>query len=193
MTNKVIQFFPSSFYFCENLVGNDYLNLLQNKINLIKEKTDKGANNWNCDTYNTLGSYDLITDNDFFKLLNIIGHKINEFNKLHNSRATYVIKESWLNIYKKGDYQEYHHHANSTYSAVYFLKSNKECAKIFFENPIEPEMLPIRDIEKENEMTFKRCHFEPIENSLLIFRSYMKHMVEQQKSDFERITIAINA
>jgi hypothetical protein len=54
-------------------------------------------------------------------------------------------------------------------------------------------MLPIRDIEKENEMTFKRCHFEPIENSLLIFRSYMKHMVEQQKSDFERITIAINA
>tara|TARA_R110000737_G_scaffold349461_1_gene385719 strand:- start:26 stop:604 length:579 start_codon:yes stop_codon:yes gene_type:complete len=190
--DKIIQFFPSSFYLAENLMDEHSVLKLQNKSLQIQSQGNKGGDNWLCDTYNTLGAYDLGQDKDFKPLLDTIEDKVFEFTKAHNSNHKYPIKESWLNIYKEKDYQEYHYHADCTFSAVYFLKSNKNCAKIFFENPAEPDMKPIKEITGQNELTFKNCHFIPVQNSLLIFRSYMRHMVEKQKTDFERITIAVN-
>jgi uncharacterized protein (TIGR02466 family) len=190
--DRIIQFFPSSFYLSENLLENKKIIYLQNKAKEIYKKFDKGGDNWFCKTYNTLGTYDLQSDNDFKIILDKIEDKVFEFTKAHNSDYRYKIKESWLNIYNKEDYQEYHYHADCTFSAVFFLKSNENCAKIFFENPVEPDMKPIKNIKEQNQLTFKTCHFFPKENSLLIFRSYMRHMVEKQNTNFERTTVAVN-
>ena len=40
--------------------------------------------------------------------------------------------------------------------------------------------------------TFERIHFEPVPGLLLIFRSYLEHCVEKQKSKEKRITLAYN-
>ena len=64
--------------------------------------------------------------------------------------------------------------------------------KVVFENPTEPDMLPIKDIKQYNDLSFKTYSFTPIQNSLIIFRSYMRHMVERQTIDFERMSVAVN-
>tara|TARA_R100001015_G_C4618838_1_gene175410 strand:- start:300 stop:887 length:588 start_codon:yes stop_codon:yes gene_type:complete len=190
--DQVFKLFPTYFYTSENVLNLSYLKHLQDKVYKIKDEYSRGGRNWKADIYNTLGTYDLRQDADFKILLDAIEERVFNFVKMHNSTYRYKIKESWFNIYNKGDYQEYHHHADCTFSAVFFLKSKIDSAKIHFESPLEPDMLPVKDIQDDTELTFKTCRFPPVENSLIIFRSYLKHMVEKETTDNERITIAVN-
>jgi uncharacterized protein (TIGR02466 family) len=190
--NKIIMAFPSSFYTSENLLDNNMVLQLQKKSKKIEKQYPKGGENWKSNVYNTLGTFDLSGDKYFKILLDKIEEKVFEFTKSHGSSYKYKIKESWINIYKNKDYQEYHCHPESTFSCVYFLKSSVKCAKIVFENPTEPDMLPIKDMKQYNDLSFKTYSFYPVQNSLLIFRSYMRHMVEQQTIDFERMSVAVN-
>jgi len=190
--DQITTFFPQSFFTSQNLLEKDYLVKLQNISLDIKNKNKCGGKNWLLKPYNTLDTYELTKDENFKLLLNKIEEKVFLFVKAHKSDHFYKIKEAWLNIYNKNDQQEYHYHADCTFSAVFFLKSTKDCAKIFFENPVEPDMKPIKNIKEQNQLTFKTCHFFPKENSLLIFRSYMRHMVEKQNTNFERTTVAVN-
>ena len=192
MTDTILTYFPQAFYVAENLLEPDYLKKLQDRVYSIKDGNPSGGSNWVLRPYNTLDTYELKDDPVFSTLLVKIEEKTFAFNKEHNSDYHYKIKESWLNVYDKNDQQEYHCHAGHTYSAVFFLKSNEDCAKIIFENPTEPDMMPIKNLKELNGLSFKRCHFNPIENSLLIFRSYMRHMVDKQETDSERISIAVN-
>lgn len=192
MTDTILTYFPQAFYVAENLLEPDYLKELQNRAYSIKDNNPSGGSNWVLRPYNTLYTYDLNKDPVFSTLLDKIEEKTFAFNKEHNSDYYYKVRDSWLNVYSKYDEQEYHCHAGSTYSAVFFLKSNNDCAKIIFENPTEPDMMPIKNLKELNGLSFKRCLFNPIENSLLIFRSYMRHMVEKQQTDYERISVAVN-
>jgi len=190
--DKIIMTFPSSFYVSENLLNSNMVLDLQKRAKEIEKKYPKGGENWECNTYNTLGTFELSNDEYFKILLNKIEEKVFEFTKAHGSDYKYKTNVSWINIYKNNNYQELHSHTGSTFSAVYFLKSSEKCAKIIFENPIEPDMLPIISIKQHNDLSLKTCSFNPIQNSLIIFRSYMRHMVELQTVDFERISVAVN-
>lgn len=190
--DKIITYFPQAFYISTNLLEVDYLQHLQERARVIKSNNNSGGENWILRPYNTLGTYELKNDPNFKLLLQTIENKVFEFSKAHNSDFRYTIHESWLNVYNKDDEQEFHFHSGNTFSAVFFLKSTPTCAKLVFESPTEPDMKPIVNINNCNELSFKRCTFEPIENSLIIFRSYMRHMVEKQKTDFERMTVAVN-
>tara|TARA_R100000655_G_C2960634_1_gene188825 strand:+ start:391 stop:972 length:582 start_codon:yes stop_codon:yes gene_type:complete len=192
MNDQITTFFPQAFFTSINLLDKDYLIKLQRLSLDIKNKHECGGKNWLLRPYNTMDTYELNKDKNFKLLLDKIEEKVFLFTKAHKSNRFYKIKESWLNIYDKNDQQEFHCHADCTFSAVFFLKTSADCAKIIFENPTEPDMKPILNVEGPDPLNYKRCIFEPIENSLLIFRSYMRHMVEKQKTDSERITIAVN-
>jgi len=190
--DDIVTYFPQAFFSSTNLLKKDYLSKLQNKAYTIKKIEKSGGDNWSLRPFNTCGTYDLQKDEDFKILLDIITDKTHKFIREHNSDYVYPIKESWLNVYDKNESQEMHSHGGSTFSAVFFLKSNDDCANLIFENPTEPDMLPIRGVKKENHLTYKRCWIKPIQNSLVVFRSYMRHMVEKQQTDFNRITVAVN-
>ena len=53
-------------------------------------------------------------------------------------------------------------------------------------------MLPIEGIQTPTELSFRTCHYDPEERMLLIFRSYMRHMVEMCENDSPRITVGLN-
>ena len=190
--DNIVTYFPQTFFNSLNLLEKDYLIELQNKAFIIKTTEKKGGENWTFRPFNTCGTYDLLKDKDFKILLDKITDKTHKFVKEYNTDYVYHIKEAWLNVYNKNDAQEMHCHGGSTFSAVFFLKSSDECANLIFENPTEPDMLPVIGIKKENHLTYKKCWVKPVENSLVIFRSYMRHMVEKQKKDFNRMTIAVN-
>lgn len=159
----------------------------------IKKNIVSGGEDWVSNkTYNTLGKHNIFFDKKFNQLNTFVLDSVNNFcdNLDINKKHISVEPDSWFNIYNEGDYQEYHRHPQSIISVVYFLKSNKDSAKIYFKSPVVDMMPPIYN--KYTFDTFERIHFEPVPGLLLIFRSYLEHCVEKQKSKEKRITLAYN-
>ena len=71
-------------------------------------------------------------------------------------------------------------------------KSKDKYKNIVFEDPKQPDMLPITNIKERNDLTFQRVGYEAEERKLVIFRSYLRHMVEPCKNKSPRMSIAVN-
>jgi uncharacterized protein (TIGR02466 family) len=193
MKSEVLMMFPVTISYSQDVLEESYKNDLFELTKKIKETTFSGGHNWETKTYNTLNTLNLETIKEFSKLSEIVKRKVNELNNVHGSDYEYTCQYSWFNFYEIGDYQEFHNHPSSTWSAVYFLKSNSNCSPLIFENPLMNfDMLPIKNIKVYNEHSFNTIKFSPIENSLIIFRSYVKHMVPKKILPDNRITVAYN-
>jgi uncharacterized protein (TIGR02466 family) len=186
------QIFPTNVYLAEEILSKEKNNELY-KISLDLEKNiSAGGDNWKCNTYTTLGSYNLTQDQNFSELINLTTFHVNNYVALLGSNYKYQCQEAWLNVGYEGSFQEYHVHANSTISCIYYLKMPEGSGRTIFENPVEPDMIPIKFIEDFNIINSMTYSYLPIEGSLLIFRSYLRHMVEQGRNKEPRITIAFN-
>jgi uncharacterized protein (TIGR02466 family) len=182
--------FPTSIFFVENLISVEENNKLIKEIYTIKKNIKKGGKNWKTDVYNTNGTYELIKNIKFNNLFEKIEEQTLNFSKILGSNETYKISAGWFNYYNKGDYQEFHIHPSSYFSAVYFLKNPKGSGRLIFKNPLN-KMLPLKNL-KYNEFSYETCSYNPPERSLIIFQSDLWHMVEKCKNVTPRITTAFN-
>lgn len=189
---KIDLWFPIPIYIEENILDNNENKKLCDKILELKNQTEPGGRNWLCDTYNTLGSVDIINNECFSLLLDKTTHHVNNFAKQFNSTETYECKEFWGNVYGYKDYQEYHIHSHSTFSAVYFAKCPEGSGDLIFENPFSVDMYEMKNISENNQFTYKNCSYSAVENRLIIFRSHLKHMVRQGFNKDYRISFAFN-
>jgi uncharacterized protein (TIGR02466 family) len=98
--------------------------------------------------------------------------------------------EYWFNINRKYNFNWMHNHPSFFFSAVYYVNEPKNSGNIIFERPdaandwITPETYNIRNMPS--------LSVSPKANNLLVFPSYLKHRVEQNLSDEDRISIAFN-
>jgi len=105
-----------------------------------------------------------------------------------------VVQDLWHNVYKKGDYQEPHHHMNNSnlsLSCIYCVIESD--AKLYFTNN-NFRIQYLSNIQKiYNSENYKEYYYPKMtEGSLIIFPSYLYHGVTPQKSESQRITIAGN-
>jgi uncharacterized protein (TIGR02466 family) len=190
---KLSSFFPTIIGSANNKHHKLIEDKLVKKCLFLEQQIKKGGETWlSKDTYNTLSKYDIFKDNDFkpindfvIQTLQEYCNKLNiDFNKINNS------PEAWFNIYKKYDFQEYHIHHDHIFSAVYFLKTTKNSAKIYFKSPINPMInIPYSTIKKDTSST---AYFTPKNGDLLIFNSSLEHAVERHLLDDLRISLAFN-
>jgi uncharacterized protein (TIGR02466 family) len=192
MKSVIHTWFPTPIYISENLIDQKYNEDLKKYCLDIFTDIENGAKNWNCNTFNTLGSFDPKNDKVFHKLIEAVTVNVKNFASMHGSTYEYECLDGWININHKNTYQEYHCHANSTFSAVYYIDTPEKSGRIVFENPNEPDMLPIKQIESPNELSYRTCHYLPEAGTLIIFRSYLRHMVEIGLNETPRITAAFN-
>ena len=84
---------------------------------------------------NTMETWDLYYDKDFEPITKFIQEQVKVYCRYVGINIGSVqIKPflPWFNIYRKGDFQEFHHHSNTVLSAVYFLYGNEnKGAKLF--------------------------------------------------------------
>lgn len=189
---QVSAWFPTAIYVAPDIVSDQENNIIIEKIKKLEKTIPPGGNAWHCNIYNTCGTYDLSKDNDMSFLFNSVQDHINEFVKLQGSNHQYQCQEAWANVSNPNSYQEYHTHADRTISAVYYAAVPENSGRIIFESPLEPDMLPIKKIDNYNYWSNQFAHFTPQPKMLLIFRSYLRHMVEMNKSDLPRMSIAMN-
>jgi uncharacterized protein (TIGR02466 family) len=184
--------FPTTIYVAENVLSEEENQQIIDRVYQIKESTPKGGENWQCNMYNTLGTYNFVNDHTFEKLISETNSHVFEFVRLLGSAEKYLPVEIWANVSEKNAFQEYHAHSLSTFSAVYYASVPENSGKIWFESPLEPDMLPVKNITNYNPLSFRNAYYTPKKGTLMIFRSYLKHMVEVNNSDSDRISIAFN-
>jgi uncharacterized protein (TIGR02466 family) len=184
--------FPTSIYVKENIISDKDNDIFITEIERLKSEIIKGGNNWNTDVYNTCSTYDLRKNKILKKLCKKVEEYTNIFATHFNSNHSYKINDCWFNYYHRNDFQESHHHANSIFSAVYFFSNPENSGKLSFENPIEPDMLPLKNVTEINNLNCLTCDYNPLPKTLIIFRSNIRHMVSRGNNANPRITAAFN-
>jgi uncharacterized protein (TIGR02466 family) len=186
--------FQTPVFFCKNVLSKKENKFLK-KISLKFKNKFKNNHKFLSTVYSTHDSYNLINDKNFFNIINIIKEKTKEFSKLLNSEKDYNINNAWINIYKKNNFQEYHNHPDSSFSAVYTIESSPviDDCQFIIENPSFPyEMVSLQNIKEWNLYNFQYYKFNLRAGDLIIFRSFLKHCVTQKKDNHLRITAAFN-
>tara|TARA_R100001591_G_scaffold95453_2_gene101262 strand:- start:2174 stop:2767 length:594 start_codon:yes stop_codon:yes gene_type:complete len=188
------RFFPTLIGFYDNPHHDLIEKKVVNRCYELENATKKGGENWLAKTtYNTIGTYNIWTDNKFKPINDFVLESIKEYLnecRIKQSCLNTHCYDAWFNVYKKGDYQEYHHHGGSLISAVYFLKTNTTSAKIYFKSPLVDMISP--EYDEYNPDNYQRVYYEPRPGLLLVFRSYLEHSVEKQVDDAVRISLAYN-
>ena len=188
------KFFPTIIGSDINSSHNSIQEGVVNRCYDLKKSVESGGENWlSNDTYNTLDKHDVFTDAKFSDINDFVVSRVKNYcTQLHMKQGfmNYKPVDSWFNIYQKGDYQEYHHHANSILSVVYFLKVGKNPANIYFKNPYV-DMMSVQ-YDNYTPDTYERINYEPQPGMILIFRSHLEHSVKKQIDDEDRISISYN-
>jgi uncharacterized protein (TIGR02466 family) len=189
---EVALWFPVSIYHQPDLFTEEQNKIWEDAILRLKETTPNGGDGWIGDTYNTHCTYDLRTDPLFEPLIAAVTEHVYEFSNMHGSKASYENGAAWANVSTGKNFQEFHTHNGSVFSAVYYISAPEGSGEIVFEDPKEPDMCPIKNIPSRNQLSFSRIGYPPKPGSLIIFRSYLRHMVEPGTNTENRISIAMN-
>ena len=127
-------------------------------------------------------------------LHNFLINCLSGFPVIHES--TNIKVEAWININKPGDYNVRHNHPNCNLAGVLWIRCPQNCGQILFESPndfesyneIESYKSEFRD---KNKFHHSYC-FNPVEGRLVVFPSHLIHLVKENKSDSDRISVSFN-
>jgi len=184
--------FPTAIYTEKNILTEEEHKDLTEHVDKIKKDIPSGGTEWFGSIYTTFETYDIVNDEKFSTLVDRVSYHVHEYARQHNSQETYNCNEAWFNESIEHQFQEFHTHANHIISAVYYLKTPEGSGDIVFRDPKPTDMYPIKNITEQNDLTFGATSYKPDENSLIIFRSYLPHMVKPGKNKTGRISVAFN-
>jgi uncharacterized protein (TIGR02466 family) len=95
------------------------------------------------------------------------------------------VMESWINIYPKYAYQNYHVHPNADIAGCYYYDTNGKDGDIKFKSPssaVNHSMLSPQT----------NVFYRPKVGMLLLFPAYLEHAVLMNTSKHKRISVAFN-
>ena len=100
------------------------------------------------------------------------------------------ITQSWMNYTQTGQYHHKHAHPNSWISGCIYVSTDRQKDRITFYNDKYNRI----DLPTENYNAFNSSSwwFSVGTGDIVIFPSYLTHMVEQTTSNDTRVSIAIN-
>ena len=177
------QLFPTEVYIADDVLEEEYVDSMKEDILLSQQNKDK--DNWQSDPkLHTKKKYKALTD------------KIIEVSKLVFKDKEYIydtfqITDMWSNVLKPGEAHRPHTHSNNILSGVYYVESDK-AAGIQFYDPrpqagvINPEL---KRFTKSNATAWE---LHSVTNRMILFPSWLQHLVPINRSKNKRISIAFN-
>ena len=134
-------------------------------------------------------------EKSFFKYKQIIEKSILTI-MLSFSDKKYRIKNIWINVNKPQGYNVAHTHPDSDLSGVFWINIPQNSGVLRFESP--NHFTQYKAIQHSNEKIKNSLNYyhdfwlQPTEGKLIIFPSDIKHFVETNQSDEDRISISFN-
>ena len=118
-----------------------------------------------------------------------VNHFMTSIEAPYNPVDAYIT-QSWLNFTQPGEFHHKHEHPNSYLSGVLYINADPEKDKIyFFKSGYRRIVLPT---EKFNHFNADSWWFNVGTCDMVIFPSYLTHMVEQTISTDTRISLSFN-
>ncbi len=99
----------------------------------------------------------------------------------------------WVNIVPPGHFHSLHLHPLSTISGTYYLKTPKNCGDLRFEDPRLSKLMAAPNRKANAKTTNKQfIKIKAEENNLVLFESWLRHEVEKNLSQEDRVSISFN-
>ena len=110
--------------------------------------------------------------------------------KIHRT----FLDNMWINISPKGAYNTIHGHPNCFMSGVLYLKTPENCGKIWFVHPSEVLEYDWKSHywKEYSSHTSAFFYHKVFEKRCYLFPSWLKHGVEENNSEEDRISISFN-
>ena len=106
--------------------------------------------------------------------------------------VTPYITQSWINITTDGQYHHKHSHSNSYLSGVLYIEAEEENDAIKFFKPYN-QYQPIKLTPKDSNIHNSTNWWFSVKKGLIVlFPSYLEHMVEMKQGNNKRISLAFN-
>ena len=115
-----------------------------------------------------------------------------------NINKRVFLSNAWININQKHHLNQTHSHGNNVLSGVYYIKTPEGCGNIQFWHPAVDLMSRDWDFNFQsnfntyNTYNSSKWGLPAKEGMLYIFPSWLKHFVDPNMSDEERISISFN-
>ena len=109
------------------------------------------------------------------------------FNKSWDSRYGYKITHSWAALFKKGNYGHIHSHGEADIAGVYYHELPEGSGGLFFEPPATGLTDSLVYTGWGGRLSPKVS-----EGEMLLFPGFLKHGIETNTTDLDRISISFN-
>ena len=125
------------------------------------------------------------------EISNNIGSAIKDMNwDLETQTAR--ITNMWAIINKDRAFNERHHHGNSSLSAAYYVKAEKNAGDLIFFDPRQANVFHHPTSKEANSLNCQVQSVTPRAGTLVLFPSYLEHKVAENLSNEERIVVSFN-
>ena len=186
-----INLFPSLIHILDVDGFDEFKDDLIDKIYELKEEDPKGMSISNRNGWQSKG-FDVSDEGGIIHSSILQG--LRSFPVVKNT--TTMVASAWVNINSPGAYNRLHTHPESQLSGVMWIKSPKDSGVIEFENPNSHEAFTeinayVEEFKEKNSV-YPVYWFSPIEGRMLVFPSHLRHLVEENKSNEDRISISFN-
>jgi len=190
---KTLTLFPTVINISKNPNHNQIEKSLVDECISVQETTSQGGKNWYSDVYNTCGTHNLATNVKFKSLNDWIISEVQQYADMigYNQKPFKTKVFGWFNIYEKHDYQEVHDHIDdSDISIIYYLTAPEGTGNVIFYSPEPKGVKSVFD--KDNPFTYSTMSIKPEAGTLVMFKSNVKHGVQQNKTNKQKISLAYN-
>lgn len=129
----------------------------------------------------------------FTKIMNEVQSIAQEMNLLDSVKINFHTLQFWVNINGKENYNQLHNHPRSFLSGVYYVKVPKNSGNVIFNHPCTLMKFWYQQYTKEiNHESHPQVFVAPEVGKLIIFPSWLEHVVQPNKVKKNRISIAFN-
>mgnify|MGYP000847817808 CR=1 FL=1 len=123
-------------------------------------------------------------------LINRLTYVVNECAK-QGGLPSLTIQNAWININTPGSSNHLHNHPGAILSGCYYVDANKDQGNIHFERCDGGEYF-LPSVEEANTFNSTSCLYASDTGIAYIFPGWLKHSVQPNRTDKDRISIAFN-
>jgi uncharacterized protein (TIGR02466 family) len=158
----------------------------------FKEKNPQGEEKSNVNGYQSPAK--LQTQQELASLFNYICAMCSQATKdLNFIDCDVFLTNAWVNFNDSRNCMNTEHIHGETFSGVFYLQAPEESGRLVLKNPGMNRMWNGCNLtQSKNQFTGEMIKIEPEEGSIVIFPSYLPHLVEPNNHDEERISISFN-
>ena len=165
---------------------NSYLDKIIDDVN-FNMKSDWGSTHYISTNFDPNTQPNIIDDYNLKEVYKEIDIHLERYCHELNFPIMDYNMQSWLSMFKKGNYGHVHNHVDADISGVYYYKTNGEDGNIFFESAN-----PFLEISKCFMNIAEVWEHKPQVGKILLFPGWLKHGIKTNNTDNIRISLSFN-